>query len=59
VGFSGLGVQAPLAAPAPTVWLVDEEDHFAVGLLPSNGLQALLELAAELGAGDERAPSRQ
>ncbi len=39
------------------VQLVDEEDDLALGRLHllQHGLQALLELAAELGAGDERA----
>ena len=39
------------------VQLVDEEDDLAVGVLDllEHGLEALLELAAELGAGDERA----
>ena len=37
--------------------LVDEQDDLALGVLDllEDGLQALLELAAELGAGDERA----
>ena len=39
------------------VQLVDEEDDLALGLgdLLEDGLEALLELAAELGAGDQRA----
>ena len=39
------------------VQLVDEQDHLAAGLgdLLEDGLEPLLELAAVLGAGDERA----
>ena len=50
---------APSAAPAPTIGveLVDEEDDPALGGLDllEHGLQAVLELAAVLRAGDERA----
>ncbi len=50
---------APSAAPAPDhgVQLVDEEDHLAVGFgdLLQDRLQPLLELAAVLGAGHQRA----
>ena len=50
---------APSAAPAPDdgVQLVDEQDHLALGVLDllEHGLEALLELAAVLGAGDQRA----
>ena len=45
------------ARPDDRVELVDEEDDLALGVLDllQDGLEALLELAAELGAGDERA----
>ena len=50
---------APSAAPAPDdrVELVDEQDDLALGVLDvlEDGLEPLLELAPELGAGDERA----
>ena len=49
----------PSALPAPDdrVDLVDEEDHVALGPrhLLEDGLHPFLELAAELGSGDERA----
>ena len=45
------------ARPDDRVELVDEQDHLALGVLDllEDGLEALLELAAELGAGDQRA----
>ena len=61
-GQSGLehvgGVQGPLrrASADHGVELVDEEDDLAVGVLDllEDGLQAVLELATVLGAGDQR-----
>ena len=46
-----------LAGADDRVQLVDEEDHLAVGRrdVAEHGLQALLELAAVLGAGEQRA----
>ena len=53
------GVHGAFGLPRPDdgVELVDEEDDLAFGRLNlfENGLEALLELAAELGAGDQRA----
>uniref|UniRef100_A0A452ZKJ8 Uncharacterized protein n=1 Tax=Aegilops tauschii subsp. strangulata TaxID=200361 RepID=A0A452ZKJ8_AEGTS len=53
------GVHGPLRPPGAEdeVYLVDEEDDLALGLLHllEHGLEPLLELAAVLGAGDERA----
>ena len=45
------------AGPDDRVELVDEQDDLALGVLDllEDGLEPLLELAAELGAGDERA----
>ena len=52
------GVHRALGRPGPDdrVQLVDEQDHAALGVLDllEDGLEALLELAAELGAGDDR-----
>ena len=47
---------SPPPAPMSSVQLVDERDDLPVGLvdLLEHGLQPLLELAAVLGAGDER-----
>ena len=54
-----LASMAPSAAPGADdlVQLVDEDDHLALGAadLVHDGLQPLLELAAELRAGDHRA----
>ena len=63
IGLSMLPASiAPSAAPAPDdrVQLVDERDDLAVGLLDlvEDGLEPLLELAAELGAGDHRRRGR-
>ena len=53
------GVHRALGRPGADdrVQLVDEQDHPALGVLDllEHGLEALLELAAELGAGDDRA----
>jgi hypothetical protein len=59
IGLSMLAASiAPSALPAPDqrVQLVDEQDDAAVGPLDllEHGLEALLELAAELRAGDHR-----
>ena len=60
IGLSRLdGVHRALgrAGADDRVQLVDEQDDLALGVLDllEHGLQALLELAAVLGAGDERA----
>jgi hypothetical protein len=52
------GVDGALGGPGPDhgVYLVDEQDDLALSLadLVHHRLQPLLELAAELGAGDQR-----
>ena len=63
IGFSRLAAStAPSAAPGADdrVQLVDEEDHLARGVLDllEHGLQPVLELAAVLGAGEQRARRR-
>src|ERR1700687_411290 len=60
IGFGMFrAVIAPFARAAPydRVQLVDEQDDLALGFLDllENRLEPLLELAAELGAGDQRA----
>jgi len=54
---AGIHAALGLARADDGVQLVDEEDDLAVGLLDlvEDGLQALLKLAAELRARDERA----
>src|SRR4029079_17321399 len=59
IGFSTVSAaQGALGRPGPDdrVQLVDEQDHAALGVLDllEDRLEALLELAAELGAGDDR-----
>ena len=63
IGLSRLrGVHRALgrAGADDGVQLVDEQDDLALGVLDllEDGLEPLLELAAELGAGDQRARGR-